>query len=280
MSYLKNYSLNANIYEAKVELVTILLTYKVTVKNNQVDRDIKLNWTVNGNCTGTTYTIKKSIDNITFTTLSTTTGLTYTDSVTLGECKNCTHFYYYVTVHCNSQVYSNTIDVFIEPVKTRWNLGGLKRLWIASRPSNMSYFVVDATYKTLEFYGNDIQTINYLTQIINWYELPVYPDCKYDQKMVVDANGYTFAETLAVVVPKLNPDKWQEIQNVLGQDYIAVFQTNNDDYCIMGYDSPARIEIFEATTEESKYNFTIQVNGNYNLMKFINENYVKNNILI
>jgi len=274
-----NESLPSIVIERKLENVTLTLRYNVTFDDNLIDRNINLSWVLSGSCTGNTYSIYKSYDGINYGLLTTTTGSSYIDEERFETCQECNIVYYYVTIYCINLITSNTAQVIIEPPKTKWNLGGIQRLWIGTKPDDIFYSVVDATYETLDYYGNNIMTINSINNFIQWYELPVSQNANYTQKLNISNQGYVFGEVLELEVPKLNPLKWNDIQNLLGDYLIVVFQTNNGDYCIMGYDSPAEVKVFEATTVDSKYNFTIEVNHNYNLLKFISSDYVTNNIL-
>lgn len=97
--------------------------------------------------------------------------------------------------------------------------------------------------------------------------------------MKIDNRGYSFAETLDLTIPKLNPNKWAQIQSLIGDQYVIIFKTNNGEYCVTGYENPAKIEVFEASTDDSLYKLSIQLNGNYNLVKFISETYINTFIL-
>lgn len=274
-----NISLDSNIISARVELTTIVLDYDIIQDSNLITKDVYLFWSISGNCTGNTYSVYRSSDGVTFGLIATTTSLFYTDNNIFGECDNCKSFYYKVEILCNSLVISNTVLVNNEQAKSDWNLGGISNIWIAGRSSTLSYTVVDATFKTLEFYGNNIATIKDFNEALTWYELPTGVDTKYEQKMKIDNRGYSFAETLDLTIPKLNPNKWAQIQSLIGDQYVIIFKTNNGEYCVTGYENPAKIEVFEASTDDSLYKLSIQLNGNYNLVKFISETYINTFIL-
>lgn len=250
-----------------------------TADDNLVDRNVSIHWEFDGICEDNTYSLFKSYDNIFFFPVDTLTGTTYRDEERFLDCQTCTRLYYYVTTDCFYEIVSNVLEVVIEPVKSKWNLGGIKKLWIAPKPTGLTYVVMESTYKTIEFYGNNIMTVFEFNSILEWYELPVSYECNYRQKMSISKQGYTFGEVLEVEIPKLNPVKWQGISDLLGDNLVVVFETNNGDYCVMGYDAPAQIQTYEATTEDSKYNFSIEVRHNYNLLKFISSYYVTNYIL-
>ena len=207
------------------------------------------------------------------------TGTTYTDTP-INECKDCFFVYYYVVSECEEAQSNTTNSVLGEP-KINWNLGGIQRLFLANRPNDIDYNVVDPSFYNLDFQDNNILTISDFGTgaTLTWYELPVAESVNYRQQLNITQQGFVFSETLSVVIPKLNPAKWNTIKDIIGDKYIVVFQTNNNDWCVMGYEIPAEINVYKATTEDSNYSFDITVNNNYNLLKFIDKNYVETNIL-
>lgn len=274
-----NESAPSNTLDRILENVTMVLDYRTSYEDNLVTRETYLFWTLFGSCTGNTYSVHKSYDGVNYTVITATTATTYTDSETFTACQECTSVYYYVTIQCIGLIISNVVNPVVEPPKNKWNMGGLSRLWIGRSNGNITYDAVNATYVTLDYYGNNIMTLTNINGVGTWYELPVSTAAKYSQKMVIDKQGYTFSEILELEIPKLNPAKWATISDILDDDLVVAFQTNNGDYCIMGYDAPAKIQVYNATTEDSKYNFTVEVRGNYNLMKFLDKTYVQNFIL-
>jgi len=226
----------------------------------------------------TAVTLYSSFDGVNYDIIASgLTGTTYVDTPQV-RCKDCFRVFYYAQIACEDTT-SKILTIIIGESKQKWNLAGLKRLWVANKPLGLDYTVMDATYKTIEYNGNDIFTISGFTQSLTWYELPVSEEANYSQRLAINEQGYVFSEVLQLEIPKLNPAKWQTISGLLDNKLIVVFQTNNDQYCIMGYDAPAIVDVYQASTQDSKYNFSVEVKHNYNLMKFISENYVINNIL-
>lgn len=267
-----------------IRYVPTIPSLTVTLSGYIIGENTVLNWNISNeeyySCSAnTTVNIYRSYDGENFTIIQSgyTGGTSYTDTP-LVECVKCFKVYYKVVTNCEL-INSNVLSLVLGFDRVKWNLGGINRLWIANKPSNLDYTVMDATFKTIEYDGNNINTISGFTQTLTWYELPVSETVNYKQKMSISAQGYVFSEVLEVEIPKLNPAKWQGISDLLGDHLIVVFLTNNGEYCVMGYDSPAQIDVYEATTEDSKYNFSIEVKHNYNLLKFIDVNYVLNNIL-
>ncbi len=280
---LENISLNSNIGEAEAYSTDISLTATVTGDTNLIDYDIQVCWTVEEPCTGdTTVNIYRSVNGSNYELITSSTGSCFIDSYSFDSCRSCTEAFitYYATIDCFEGYESPAISIRLtSPVKKDFNLGGILRLFIAQKPNELDYSVVNAKANITDFQGNNIMTINELQSGLTWYELPVDQSVSYEQDLNANNTGFVFTETLNVLIPKLNPAKWNSIRNLVDNKYIVVFLTANGDWCIMGYDTGAEINVYEATTEDSVYTFSFQVINNYNLLKFIDEDYVTQNIL-
>ena len=256
--------------------------YFINLEYESFNNSVILEWELNQtpSCSGDTeVTVYRSFDGINFIALYQLTGNTVTDTP-VNECRDCFRLYYKVVSTCDNLT-SNTVNVILGVNIKEFNLGGIQRLFLANRPNDIDYNVVDPSFYNLDFQDNNILTISDFGTgaTLTWYELPVAESVNYRQQLNITQQGFVFSETLSVVIPKLNPAKWNTIKDIIGDKYIVVFQTNNNDWCVMGYEIPAEINVYKATTEDSNYSFDITVNNNYNLLKFIDKNYVETNIL-
>ncbi len=156
-----------------------------------------------------------------------------------------------------------------------YNLTGIKKLWITSKPDGITYTVDDATYKTLTFYGNNIITIDQFSDSLDWDLFAQnISNVAYAQKLRIGKQGYVFEETLSLVIPRITNEKWNELTDIFNGSFMVAFQDNNDSYFIMGYDDPVRLNDFKMSygnkDGENSYELEFFVNGNYNLLKFLN----------
>jgi hypothetical protein len=167
----------------------------------------------------------------------------------------------------------------IDPISNEvYNLSGIQKLWIALKPSNFSYFVKNATFQTVDAYGNNIDTIeSFPTGVTVNFNLisESFQEFSFTQDVKFDKQGLLFLTNVKFTIPRIDNTKLNELTNYIqDKDILIVFKDNNNFYYVIGADSNVRIKKYSKTTgeyaEDNMYDLEFESVNDYTLYKYIN----------
>lgn len=236
-----------------------------------------LNWSFSDIIPSNTLTLQQSTDGVNFTSIAELT-VDDTSFFATGLTPNTGYvFKIYVNGFEDEFLLTYCTTLFTASTCNEFNLVGIRRLWIAIQPPELEYTVVDSTYTTYDYNGNDIATIFQFNQFVDFKALgDRVSNVSYEQTLDIGNEGYVFNETLEMTVGGISNSKWNDVTTLVNNPLVIVFEDNNGTYCVMGYDDPAQLLNYRDDASDDTYNLTFTVQSNYYLVKFINPGVLPN----
>lgn len=166
------------------------------------------------------------------------------------------------------------------------SVAGIKRLWLTKWDANIEYDYwaqSDEDYYLASVdadFFNSIKIKRFVDSTLPdiWYSVNVQTKgITFQQSLEKSKQGFVFTSKLTLTIPHADNTKWKELQDLLQDRYIIVFQDNNSEYWCMGYKYGSSVDGYKRENNEYILEFN-DVTDN-KLLTSLDSTYVKSSIL-
>lgn len=156
-----------------------------------------------------------------------------------------------------------------------FNVGGIKRFFFNDGSQDINYPL------DVLFDGNVLSAIE---DNLSWFEITETETITYDEQFIEDRLGKYFELSFDLTIPMISDNNNRffntyNIKNYLKRNVIVVFQDNNDNWYVTGYDTPFQLNSWEINNEENAYLVAL-TNNSISRARLISKAWVENNLLI